>query len=89
VCLTERLMPALGRLDADPSVWFAYGYHGNGVATATWAGRTVARLMTGANRDLAGVPEPMRGLPGRFPMGRWRTWLLRAAYLHYRVKDAL
>jgi len=89
VCLTERLMPALGRLDADPSVWFAYGYHGNGVATATWAGRTVARLMTGANRDLAGVPAPIRGLPGRFPLGRWRTLLLRAAYLHYRVKDAL
>jgi len=87
VCLTRRLTPAVGRLDDDPSVWFGYGYHGNGVASATWAGRTLARAIAGTAPLDEAVPAAMAGLPPRFPPGPFRRWLLRGAYLWYRIRD--
>ena len=89
VCVTRRLSPCIGRLDDDPSVWFGFGYHGNGVCNAPWAGMTIARNLAGANRDLAGIPSVMRGLSPGFVFPGLRLWMLRAAYAYYRVKDAL
>ncbi len=87
VCVTRKLTPSLGRLEEDPSVWYGFGYHANGVNTAPWAGMTLARLIAGSNRDLDMVPAAMRGLPARFPLASLRLWALRAAYLYYRLKD--
>jgi len=89
VCLTRRLSPSIGRLGYDPSVWFGFGYHGNGVSNAPWAGMMIARNLAGANRDLVGIPRAMRGLSPGIPFGKLRLWLVRAAYAYYRVKDAL
>ena len=30
VCFTTKLRPSIGRLPEDPSVYFGFGYHGNG-----------------------------------------------------------
>lgn len=87
VCMTRRLTPCLGRLDDDPSVWYGFGYHANGVNTAPWAGMVLARLMTGSNRGLATLPAPMAGLSPRFPFAALRRWYLRGAYLYYRAAD--
>jgi len=89
VCLTRRLSPCIGRLDHDPSVWFGFGYHGNGVSNAPWAGMMIARNLAGADRDLAGIPRIMRGLSPGIPLGGLRLWPVRAAYAWYRLKDTL
>lgn len=87
VSLTRDLTPAVGRLPEDESVFFAYGCHGNGVNTMPWAGRAIARLIHGANRDEDIVPAIARGPGPRFPLPAFRRWALKAAYLYYQMKD--
>ncbi len=89
VCVTRRLAPCIGRLQDDDSVWYGFGYHGNGVCNAPWAGMMLAKNLAGANRDLAGIPKVMRGLSPGFVFPALRLWMLRAAYAYYRIKDAL
>ncbi|MGH8221707.1 MAG: NAD(P)/FAD-dependent oxidoreductase [Woeseiaceae bacterium] len=91
VCFTRRLTPALGRLPDDPSVYFAFGYHGNGISTATWAGQQLAAWIARAGGR--GVPETipamMRGLPGRFPVPALRLVYLQARLAMLRVADRM
>ena len=42
VALSQKLSPSIGRLEEDPSIYYALGYQANGVATAPYAGRLVA-----------------------------------------------
>ncbi len=91
VCLTLKLAPSLGRLEDDPSVWYGFAYHANGVNSAPWTGMILARLMAGSN---SGAPSGTRALPGvvaglprRIPLPALRLWGLRAAYLYYRYRD--
>jgi glycine/D-amino acid oxidase-like deaminating enzyme len=88
VCGTRRLTPCVGRLDDEPSVWFALGYHGNGVNSAPWAGMTLARHLAGSNTERPAVPAVMAGLAPRFPLPALRLWVLRGAYLYDRWQDA-
>jgi len=75
IAATTRLTPAVGELPDDPSVSFAFGCHGNGVAFMTWAGRELARRITGT---AGALPAPLLGLPDRFPLPSLRLWQLRA-----------
>jgi glycine/D-amino acid oxidase-like deaminating enzyme len=75
IAATTRLTPAVGELPDDPSVSFAFGCHGNGVALMTWAGRELARRIAGTAGALA---APLRGLPDAFPLPSLRLWQLRA-----------
>jgi glycine/D-amino acid oxidase-like deaminating enzyme len=87
VCLTRKLTPSVGRIEDDPSVVCGFGYHANGVNTAPWTGRLLARLVAGKADLEADVPAVMRGLPARFPLPALRLWYLRAGYALYRMKD--
>jgi glycine/D-amino acid oxidase-like deaminating enzyme len=87
VCLTGRLTPAIGRLDEDRTVLFAFGYHGNGVNTAPWAGRQLAAAIAAGGATPPDVPEPMRGLPRNLLHPLVRRFGLRAAYAWYGVRD--
>ena len=88
VCLSLKLAPSLGRLEDDPSVWYGFAYHANGVNTAPWTGMTLARLMAGSNSGAPpALPAVMAGLPRRIPLPALRLWGLRAAYLYYRYHD--
>jgi len=87
VCLTRRLTPCVGRLDDDPSVWYGFGYHANGVNTAPWTGMMLARSVAGSGDAGAAVPGVMAGLARPFPLPALRLWGLRAAYLYYRLRD--
>lgn len=82
VCMTRRRTPAIGRLPDDPSVFFAFGYHGNGVNTATWSGQQVAKWLgsTGSNELTAPewLPGMMFGMPDRFPLSSLRLIYLQA-----------
>ncbi|MEX2125162.1 MAG: FAD-binding oxidoreductase [Woeseia sp.] len=93
ICITLRLTPSIGRLSEDPSVLFAYGYHGNGINTATWSGKQLADWLatTGANNDC--VPESLplmaRGISPRFPFASLRLRYLQARLALFRLQDAI
>ena len=77
ICMTGSLCPSIGRLDDDKSVSFAYGYHGNGVNTATWAGKKLADWIgSGQAPDL---PEIVQGLAKKFPLASLRLKYFRLA----------
>ncbi len=88
VCFTRRLTPSIGRLDDDASVYFAFGYHGNGVNTATWAGKQLAAWVgLGGVRQAPALPAPVRGLPARFPLAALRLSYLQARIAWLGLKD--
>ncbi|MEL7186024.1 MAG: FAD-dependent oxidoreductase [Pseudomonadota bacterium] len=76
VCFTGSLLPSVGQLDDDPSVFFGYGYHGSGVSTATWTGKQLADWIGTGNPQ--GLPAMIQGIGKRFPLARMRTRYLRA-----------
>ncbi|MDX1509507.1 MAG: FAD-binding oxidoreductase, partial [Woeseiaceae bacterium] len=78
ICYTGSLRPGIGVLDDDDSVWFGFGYHGNGVNNATWAGKQLADWI-GTGRRPQAVPEFVASLPNRFPLPKMRTASLRLA----------
>ena len=77
ICMTGSLCPSLGRLDDDDSVYFGYGYHGNGVNTATWTGKQLADWI-GTGKSPA-LPRIVDGMARRFPLARLRLSYLRLA----------
>ncbi len=90
ICLTRRLVPSIGRLPHDRSVFFAYGYHGNGVNTATWSGARLAEwLASGRSRAPESVPGMMQGLSPRFPVPALRLYYLQARLGVFRLQDSL
>lgn len=89
VCMTRNLTPSAGCLEDDPSVWYGFGYHANGVNTAPWTGMVLARRIAGSNSREADLPAAMGGLAPRFPFAALRPWYLRGATVYYRFSDAL
>lgn len=87
ICVSRRLSPTIGRLDDDPTVWFGFGYHGNGVNNAPWAGQRLARAIAGAESATNDWPAPVRGLPARFPLPSLRRMLLRSINVACRIRD--
>ena len=82
VCMTRRATPAIGRFPDDPSVFFAFGYHGNGVNTATWSGQQVAKWIGSTQNADEKAPEwlpaMVRDMPARFPLSSLRLAYLQA-----------
>ena len=93
VCFTLGLRPSIGKFPDDTSVSFGFGYHGNGVNTATWTGRELAYWLAGSNAsDLTEpqhLPALVRGLRPRFPLPALRRWYTRIGLAYYRLKDVL
>ena len=91
VCLARNLRPSIGRMPEDDSVYFAYGYHGNGVNAATWSGRELAKWMAGSESGgellPTHLPAIIRGRPPKFPLPGLRTQYLRIAMTGYRLRD--
>ena len=93
VCFAMNLRPSIGRMPEDKSIYFAYGYHGNGVNSATWSGREVARWLAGresGNKLLpTHLPAIVRGRPPKFPLASLRRQYLRAGLAVYKLLDRL
>ncbi len=93
VCFTASLRPSIGRLLDDPSVSMAFGYHGNGVNNATWAGRELARWLATGNSKTQTVPTHLpalaRGLTPKFPLPFLRRSIARAGIGWHRLKDMI
>ena len=58
VCMTRKMTPSIGQFAEDKSTFFAFGYHGNGVNTATWSGKKVADWL--ATSSLESTLRPRR-----------------------------
>jgi glycine/D-amino acid oxidase-like deaminating enzyme len=93
ICMTRRMTPTIGRLDDDPSVFFALGYHGNGVNTATWAGQRISEWIgasrVGDRRAPGSMPAVVKGLSGRFPLASLRLRYVQARIAMFRITDWL
>lgn len=76
ICMTGSMRPAVGRLEGDSGVYYGFGYHGNGVNTATWAGKQLADWI-GSGTEPAGLPAIVKGLPRRYPLPALRRAYLR------------
>lgn len=87
ICITRRLVPCIGRLKEDGSVFFAYGYHGNGVNTATWSGAQLAAWLA-SGRAPPSLPAMLEGLSPRFPVPRLRLRYLQARLGLFSLQDA-
>ncbi len=87
VCMSMKLSPSMGFDRDDPSVYYSYGYHANGVNSAPWAGRAMAGLIMGKQSADEAIPIVMRGHAARFPMANLRIWYLRAAATWYKWND--
>jgi len=77
VCASATLTPHVGRLAVDESVFYGFAYHGSGVSTGTWSGRTLAQLVAGRTQvsNLCAVfRQPLK----KFPLPALRIWYLRA-----------
>jgi gamma-glutamylputrescine oxidase len=85
VCLTADFLPHVHHADGDPTVHYAIGYQGSGVAYGLHAGRLLARRIAGED-DGAGIPPTSTPLP-RFPAPLLRRLGQRAMYLWYRRLD--
>lgn len=76
ICVTGSMVPSIGQLEGDDSTFFGYGYHGNGVNTATWTGKQLADWI-GAGRQPQ-LPSIVKGMARKFPMAPLRLKYLRA-----------
>lgn len=86
VCGSVNRTPQLGQFPADPSLFYALAYHGNGVATGTWSGRAIAQLLVGKThpQDWSAVfRQPLTALP----LPGLRRWYLRSMYGWYALQD--
>ncbi len=93
VCFAMNFRPSIGRMPRDKSVYFAYGYHGNGVNSATWSGRELARWLAGSASGNSllpmHLPAIVRGRPPKFPLAPLRRQYLRAGMGLYKLLDWL
>ncbi|MDE2445702.1 MAG: FAD-binding oxidoreductase [Alphaproteobacteria bacterium] len=84
IAITSNRIPDCGRL--SPTVYYAHGYSGQGVALAGMYGKLMAEAVRG-QAERFDLLAKIKHLP--FPGGKLRTPLLVAAMAYYRIRDAL
>ncbi|MGI9512062.1 MAG: NAD(P)/FAD-dependent oxidoreductase, partial [Anderseniella sp.] len=87
VCMTSTRLPFAGPIDGMDNIFGAFGWHGNGVAMASYAANRLADVMAGSVRHEDALPGMMRSLPGRFILPSLRVQYLKLAYLGYGAAD--
>lgn len=84
IAITSNRIPDCGRL--SPTVYYAHGYSGQGVALTGLYGKLMAEAIRGT-AERFDLLAKIKHLP--FPGGPIRTPMLVAAMMYYRIKDAL
>jgi gamma-glutamylputrescine oxidase len=83
IAITSNRIPDCGRL--SPTTFYAHGYSGQGVALAGMYGKLMADAIRGT-AERFDLLSRIKHLP--FPGGAFRTPLLVAAMLWFRMRDA-
>lgn len=86
VCLNGGLQPYVGPVPDCPNAYAAFGWHGNGVSTASYSGKLLANIIAGTS-PAESICAPMRTVPDRMPLGRFRRALLTPAYAAAQLTD--
>lgn len=86
VCLTHRRFPFVGPVPGQPGMFAGFGYHGNGVAMGTCAGKILASFVRQKEPGET-CPEYVKSAPKRFPLGRARRLLMAPAYAGFALCD--
>jgi gamma-glutamylputrescine oxidase len=84
IAITSNRIPDCGRL--SPTVYYAHGYSGQGVALTGLYGKLMAEAIRGT-AERFDLLAKVKHLP--FPGGPMRTPMLVAAMMYYRIRDAL
>jgi gamma-glutamylputrescine oxidase len=84
IAITSNRIPDCGRL--SPTVYYAHGYSGQGVALTGLYGKLMAEAIRGT-AERFDLLAKIKHLP--FPGGPMRTPMLVAAMMYYRIRDAL
>lgn len=84
IAITSNRIPDCGRL--SPTVYYAHGYSGQGVALTGLYGKLMAEAIRGT-AERFDLLARIKHLP--FPGGPVRTPMLVAAMMYYRIRDAL
>jgi len=87
ICYTATLRPSIGPLDDDNSVFFGFGYHGNGVNMASWTGKQLADWIA-VGRQPKNVPSIVTGLAKKFPLPKLRAGLFRLGVVIGKWRDS-
>ena len=85
ISFTATLRPYIGQLEDDPSVYFGYGYHGNGVNNATWAGDRLGEWV--GTGSAPALPEIVKGIGRRYPLPGLRLRYLQLGIAASRLAD--
>ena len=86
VAVTRDFTPSLGKLP-DEEIYYSFGYHANGLNTASWCGKELANFIGGSNHHEMRISKIFQGLPKRFPFAFLRLLYLRIAYIYYSFID--
>ena len=79
VCLSGSLQPFVGPVPECENAFAAFGWHGNGVAMASYSGKLLADVVAGTS-NVNSICAPMRDVPRKMPLGQYRRSLLTPAY---------
>ena len=85
VCITRDFLPHIHHAADDPSVHYALGYQGSGVAMSLHAGKLLARRLADARAHEV-LPQLDTPLP-RYPLHSLIRLAQRAVYRWYRHQD--
>ena len=86
VCLTMDWIPHIHHAEDDPSLHYALGYGGGGVAFSLHAGKRLAARLAGQATDEPAIPTTISPLP-KFPLAAFRRLGQRAAIAWLQMKD--
>ncbi len=85
ICITYDLKPYVGPIGDWKNAWAALGWHGSGVAMASYSGKLIADVAMG--KDVR-VPDIMSGPLRRFPLPAIRKNYLPFAFRYFDWLDA-
>jgi len=86
VCLTSDWIPHIHHAEDDPSLHYALGYGGGGLAYSLHAGKRLAARLVGQTTDEPAIPSTTSPLP-KFPLAAFRRLGQRAAIAWLQMKD--
>ena len=86
VCLTGKRVPYVGPVEGMQGAFAGFGWHGNGIAMGTYAGRLLASLALGNDAE---IPAVMKGTPMQIPLGQKRRMILPPIYKGLALRDWL
>ena len=79
VALNRSKTPYIGEIPGYAGSYTGFGYHGNGIAVASYAGALLSDMVLDQIGTRA-YPKAFQRIPTQFPLGRFRRYMLAPIY---------